>query len=338
MDFLLTGIISVLGILAVAFGSAPMLIWMERKVSAHIQARLGPMRVGPHGLLQSAADIVKLVLKEVLVPRGADKLVFFLAPALPLTASFLILAIIPFDDHLQVTDPQLGVLYVIGISGLGILGILMGGWASNSKYSLLGAMRAGAQMLSYEISMALGILFVVMVSGETSLREIVLSQQGTLLDWWIFKIPLVGFIAFILFLISSVAELNRAPFDIAEAEQEITAGFHTEYSGMSFALFYLAEYINMIIASALGAIFFLGGFLAPTIGVESVDQILTAIPGFLWLGLKMVLIIFFYMWLRWTLPRPRVDQLMLLEWKFLLPLNILLLTLGACCVLMGWIL
>jgi NADH-quinone oxidoreductase subunit H len=336
--FIINGLISVMAILAVVFGSAPMLIWMERKVSAHMQARLGPMRVGPHGLLQTAADILKLLMKEILKPKGADTLIFWLAPLLPLTASFLVLVVIPFDHHMQVTDLDMGVLYVAAISGLGIVGILIGGWASNNKYSLLGSMRSGAQMVSYEISLALGLLFVVLISGETSLREIVFTQQGSILDWWIFKIPVLGFLGFTLFTISSIAELNRGPFDIAEAEQEITAGFHTEYTGMAFAIFFLAEYINMVVAGSLAATFFLGGFLAPLIGVPFIDNLLIMIPGYIWFGCKVLFMIFLFMWARWTFPRPRVDQLMGLEWKFLLPANLLLLVLGAFFLIMGWVL
>jgi len=273
-----------------------------------------------------------------MVPNGADRIVFFLAPMLPLSASFLILTVIPFDHHMQVTDLHQGILFVIAISGLGTFGILIGGWGSNNKYSLLGSLRSGAQIISYEISLALIMLFIVLITGTASLREIVLSQQGTVLDWWIFKIPGLGLIAFILFLISSTAELNRAPFDIAEAEQELTAGFHTEYSGMCFALFFLAEYINLIVASALGATLFLGGFLAPQLGIAFLDAWFTFIPGFLWFGLKIFFLIFLYMVFRWTFPRPRVDQLMALEWKFLLPINLVLLLLGGLFVAKGWIL
>lgn len=314
------------------------LVWLERKISARMQARLGPNRVGPYGLFQTLADMVKLLCKEIITPTGADTHVFFFAPILPITASCLIVAVLPFDHNLQVTDLDAGALYAIGISGMGVFGVLLAGWASNNKFSLLGALRSGAQMISYAISIALNVLFIVMVSGSASLREIVLSQQGTVLDWWVFKIPGLGLAAFVMYLISSTAELNRGPFDIAEAEQEIAAGFHTEYAGTAFAMFFMAEYLNMFIATSIGTVFFLGGFLAPQFGLPLVDPVLAAVPGFVWFFLKMLFFIFVYMLLRWSLPRPRVDQLMYLEWKILLPGNVLLLLLGGIFVFMGWIL
>lgn len=333
----LNDILAIIGILLVVALSPVVLIWLERKVAAHFQARLGPMRVGWHGTLQPLADGIKLVFKEVLKPEGADSFVFFLAPILPATASFLVLTVIPFDHHLQVTDLPAGVLYVIAVSGLGVLGILLAGWSSNNKYSLLGAMRSGAQMISYEISLAFLMLLIVLLSGTASLREIVFSQYGTIFDWWIFKFPLFGFVAFVLFLISSTAELNRGPFDIAEAESELTGGFSTEYSGISFAMFFLAEFVNMFVAAALTTTFFLGGFLAPQFGIGGLDAALDLIPGFIWFFLKSYFIIFIYMWFRWTFPRPRVDQLMDLEWKILVPANLLVMVAGGLFVGMGWI-
>lgn len=339
LAWIVNGTISAIAILVIfVFISAPLLIYMERKVCGHMQARLGPMRVGPHGIFQTIADVIKLLLKEITKPGSVDTFVYFLAPLLPLSASFLILAIIPFDHNLQVADPKLGVIYVIAVSGIGVIGALIGAWASNSKYSLIGAMRAGAQMLAYEISLGLVMLFIMLMAGTGSLSEIVYSQQGTVLDWWIIKVPGLGIIAFILYLISSNAELNRGPFDLIEAEQEITAGFHTEYSGMAFAMFYLAEYVNIVIQGSLVTVFFLGGFLAPTIGIEAIDSITTAIPGFIWFGLKYMIIIFVYMWFRWTFPRPRIDQVLLLEWKIILPANLALLFLGGLFAWQGWIL
>ena len=334
----LNTIITIISLLLLVSLLPVFLIWMERKVAAHFQARLGPMRVGYHGLLQSSADGLKLIFKEILKPEGADTFVFFLAPVLPATATFLVMTILPFDHHLQVADPAGGVIYVIGVSGLSILGILLAGWASNNKYSLLGAMRSGAQMVSFEISLALIMLLIVMVTGTASLREIVLSQQGTVLDWWIFKLPILGLIAFLMYMISSTAELNRAPFDIAEAESELTGGFATEYSGISFAMFFFAEFVNMFVAAGLASTFFLGGFLAPQIGITFIDSFLNFIPGFVWFFLKTFIVIFLYMWFRWTFPRLRVDQLMYLEWKMLLPANLVLLMLGGFFMAMGWIL
>jgi NADH-quinone oxidoreductase subunit H len=338
--WLINGFIAIAAmvILPVSLG-APFLIWMERKVCAHIQARLGPMRVGFHGSLQSLADVLKLLFKEIVTPSGVDKLVYYIGPILPLSASFMALAVIPWAHNMQVSDPSMGVIYLIAVSGLGIFGILMGAWASNNKYSLVGGMRAGAQMISYEISLGVLMMIVVVLAGSTSLREIVLSQTGPFwCSWWIFKAPVVGFLTFICYLVSSTAELNRGPFDIAEAEQEITAGYHTEYSGMAFAMFFLAEYVNMMVQAALMSSFFLGGFLAPQIGIVAVDEILNFIPGVLWLLLKMMVIIFIYMWFRWTFPRPRIDQLLDLEWKFLLPVNLLLLIMACGLVAFGAIL
>lgn len=334
---LLNQVAGILGLVVLVSLSGLILIWLERKVCAHFQARLGPMRVGFHGLLQSLADGLKLLLKEVMKPEGADTFLFYLAPLLPMTSSFLILAVIPFDHHLQLTDLNLGVLYVIGFSGLGILGLLIGGWASNNKYSLLGSLRSGAQMISYEVSIALGMLVIVLLSGTTSLREIVLSQEGPIWNWWIFKAGPVGILAAILFIVASTAELNRGPFDIAEAESELTAGFHTEYSGISFSMFFLSEFINMFIAGSLVTVFFLGGFLAPEFGFTQVDLYLSYLPGFVWFFLKAYFVIFLFMWFRWTFPRLRVDQLMLFEWKFLLPANLFNLGLAALFISQGWV-
>ena len=322
-------LLSIIAICAVAIGTAPILIYMERKVCAAIQCRLGPMRLGYRGTLQTIADVLKLLFKEVYAPAGADKFIFYLAPMLSLTAPFLALTMVPFDYNLQVVNLSIGIPFIIAVNAFGILGMLIGGWASNNKYSLLGSLRSGAQMISYEISFALILVFIVMVSGSASLMEITQSQSGGLFQWWIFKIPGLGFIAFILFFISSTAELNRAPFDIAEAEQELTGGYHTEYNGTAFAMFYLAEYINIVLASSIGVTCFLGGYLPPLLGIESVDSLLIKIPGFIWFAAKVLFMIWAYMVVRWTFVRPRVDQLMAFEWKFLLPLNLLVLILGA---------
>ncbi|MCI5121785.1 MAG: NADH-quinone oxidoreductase subunit H, partial [Candidatus Electrothrix sp. AUS4] len=224
----------------------------------------------------------------------------------------------------------------IGVSGLSVLGILLGGWASNNKLSLLGAMRSGAQMISFEISLALIMLLIVMLSGSASLREIVLSQEGLIFDWWIFKFPFLGILSFIMYLIASTAELNRTPFDLAEAESELSAGYHTEYSGMGFAMFFFAEFVNMFVSAGLATTFFLGGFHPPLIGISIIDGLLNLFPGFVWFFGKTFFIVFIYMWFRWTFPRVRIDQLMSLEWKMMLPMNLLLLTLGAVFMMLGW--
>ena len=334
--FLINPALGLIGVVILVSVLAAFLILLERKVVAHFQIRLGPMRVGYHGILQPLADGIKLLFKEILRPKGSDSFTFYLAPILPLTATFLIMVIMPFDHHLQLADPAGGVLYVLGISGLTVLGILLGGWSSNNKLSLLGAMRAGAQMISFEISLALIMLLIVMLSGTASLRGIVLSQQGLIFDWWIFKLPFLGILSFIMYLVASTAELNRTPFDLAEAESELTAGYHTEYSGMGFAMFFFAEFVNMFISAGLATTFFLGGFHPPLVGISAVDGLLNIIPGFLWFFGKTFFIVFVYMWFRWTFPRVRVDQLMYLEWKMMLPANLLLLMMGAVFMVLGW--
>ncbi len=336
--FVINSFLSIASVLLLVSVLAAFLIWMERKVVARFQIRLGPMRVGPHGILQSAADGLKLLFKEVLKPKGADTFIFYLAPILPASATFLIMTIMPFDHNLQVADPAGGVIYVLGISGLGVLGILLAGWASNNKYSLLGAMRCGAQMISFEISMALIMLLIVMISGTTSLREIVISQEGTILDWWIFKLPILGVLSFIMYMITSTAELNRTPFDIPEAESELSGGYSTEYSGISFSMFFFAEFVNMFVAAGIATTFFLGGFHPPLVGIGPIDSLLMGVPGFIWFALKAFSVVFLYMWFRWTFPRVRVDQLMYLEWKMLLPANLVLLLLAGLFMSRGWIL
>ena len=338
LALVLNVILAVVAVVAVGIGNAPILIYMERKVCAHVQCRLGPMRLGWHGIIQTVADVTKLLFKELYSPRGVDMIIYYLAPMVSLTAPFFVLALIPFGANWQVINLDFAVPAIIAINGLGLFAILLGGWASNNKYSLLSALRGGAQMISYEISFALIMLFVVMISGSASLNDIVAVQSGTVLNWWIFKLPVLGFVGFLMFMCVSTAELNRAPFDIAESEQELTAGFHTEYTGTAFAMFYLTEYINLVGASALGAIFFLGGWQAPLIGVESVDEVFRKIPDVVWMFAKIYFLIWLYMMFRWTWLRPRVDQLMSFEWKFLLPFNLILLVAGALFIAMGWVL
>ncbi|GIL18877.1 MAG: NADH-quinone oxidoreductase subunit H [Oligoflexia bacterium] len=318
------GLVSIITFMSL---TAMVLVYVERKLAAHFQCRLGPMRVGWHGTLQTIADALKLLLKEDIVPKNADRFLHALAPLLTVMGALLALMALPFSPYLTVADMNIGVLYVSAVSGIGVLGILVGGWSSNNKWSLLGAMRAGAQIISYELSMTLAILVVVVFAGSMKFSDIVLSQsQG----WWVWRAPLVGIVGFIIFLISSTAEVNRTPFDLAEGESELTAGFHTEYSGLRFSFFFLAEYVNLFIVSAIGATLFLGGWMPFHIGNwESFNQVMDLIPAGLWFGLKVAFMIFMSMWFRWTFPRLRVDQLMKLEWKILLPIGFVNLILAA---------
>jgi NADH-quinone oxidoreductase subunit H len=289
--------------------SVAYLTWLERKVLGHIQVRLGPMRVGPHGLLQPFADVLKLMFKEDIVPQAADRVLYFLAPTLALIASFISFAVIPFGDRVRlfgrsidlvITDVNIGLLFVFGVASLGIYGIVLGGWASNNKYALLGGLRSAAQMISYELSLGLSVVGVLMLSRSLSLVEIVNAQSQA---WFIVLQP----IGFLIFLICAVAETNRAPFDLPEAETELVAGFHVEYSSIKFAMYFMAEYANMITVSAMATTLFLGGWRGPFL------------PPVVWFLGKLFLFIFLFIWLRATLPRFRYDQLMRFGWKFLLP-------------------
>jgi NADH-quinone oxidoreductase subunit H len=310
------------------------LVWMERKVAAVMQIRLGPNRVGPKGIFQTTADTLKLLMKEGLVPDGADKFLFNLAPFIVMIVAMLILAPIAFAKNLQIWDINIGVLYLSAISSLSVIGILMAGWASNNKYSLLGAMRSGAQIVSYELSAGLSVLSIVVMTGSLSIRDIILSQEN---GWWIFKAHIPALISFVIFIIAVTAETNRAPFDMAEAESELTAGFHTEYSGMRFALFFLAEYINIFIVCSIGATIFFGGWMPLHIGHwQSFNHMMDYIPSSVWFLGKTISLIFLIMWFRWTFPRLRIDQLLNLEWKYLLPISMFNLLLMTTVAITGW--
>ena len=307
------------------------LVLMERKVSAWIQDRTGPMRTGPWGLLQTLADGVKLIFKEDLIPPQADKLLFRFAPYLIFTCSVAVFAAIPFSQSILVSDLNIGIFYILSISSVIAIGVIMAGWASNSKWSLFGAMRSAAQMVSYEIPIGLSILTVIMMTQTMSMEGIVAAQdgvfsegkaiatflgveiKGSILDWMIFRSPFT-FLAFFVYFISSIAEVNRTPFDLPEAESELVAGFHTEYSGMRFAVFFIAEYANVFAVCAIASTLFLGGWQ----GIVDEDQF---IPGLFILTGKSFLLVFVMMWVRWTLPRLRVDQLMNLCWKYLIPIS-----------------
>jgi NADH-quinone oxidoreductase subunit H len=310
------------------------LVIMERKVSAWMQIRLGPNRVGPKGMFQSLADTLKLMMKEGLTPTGSDKVLFNLAPFIAMIVAMLLLAPIAFARNFQLWDLNIGVLYVAAISSISVISILMAGWASNNKYSLLGAMRSGAQIVSYELSAGLSILSIVVLAGSLQVSEIIQSQAD---GWWIFKGHIPAIIAFIIFIIAVTAETNRAPFDLAEAESELTAGFHTEYSGMKFALFFLAEYVNVFIVCAIGATLFLGGWMPLHIGNwEGFNRAMDFVPSSLWFFGKTFFLIFVIMWFRWSFPRLRIDQLLNLEWKYLLPISMVNLLLVTLMAILGW--
>jgi len=327
--FMAIGVVAVIAFLAI---SGLFLIWMERKVAGHFQCRIGPKRVGPLGLVQTSMDALKLFLKEDIVPERADRLLHAVAPAVVLLATILLIAVIPFGPALQVIDINIGIVFVTAVTGFGVLGILIGGWGSFNKWSLLGAMRAGAQIISYELSAILAILVAVLFAGSLQLSEIVQSQADL---WLIFRGHVVAIVAFFIFVVASTAELNRTPFDLPEGESEIAAGFHTEYSGLRFAFFFLAEFVNMFIAAAVAATLFLGGWMPLHLGgFEGFNAVMDLIPPFVWFAGKTILLVFVFMWFRWTFPRLRVDQLMRLEWKFLLPVGFANLFLAAAIVML----
>ena len=290
-------------------------IWLERKVSAHMQDRLGPMEVGGwHGWAQPIADAIKLLVKEDIVPAMADRVLFKLAPVIVFTAALAGFAVLPWSKEFIPADLNVGLLYILSISSFAVIGILMGGWASNNKWSLYGAMRAVSQMISYEIPVALALLAVVMNAGTMSMRHLVMAQSGNILDWNVFNFFPLTAVAFFIYFVASLAEVNRTPFDLPEGESELVGGFHTEYSSMRFAFFFLGEYANMYIVSAIATTVFLGGWLAPF-------EALSFIPGPIWFVGKAMSLVFIQMWLRWTLPRLRVDQLMYTCWKVLTPFS-----------------
>jgi NADH-quinone oxidoreductase subunit H len=310
------------------------LVYAERKVCAFMQNRLGPNRVGPFGIFQTIADLFKLLFKELIPIKNADGFLFNLAPFIVIIASFMAIAAIPFAKGLHAIDLNIGVLYVIAVSAMGVIGVLLAGWSSNNKYSLIGAMRSGAQIVSYELSVGLSIITIIILSGSMQLSVIVEAQRD---GWFLFKGHIPAFIAFIIFLISSTAETNRGPFDLAEAESELTAGYHTEYSGIKFAFFFLAEYINMFIIASIAATVFLGGWMPLHVSHwGGFNQIMDFIPPFIWYIGKTFFVIFIMMWFKWTFPRLRIDQLLTLEWKYLLPINLVNVLIMAFLVLMGW--
>jgi len=307
------GIIVAPLMLAVAY-----LTYAERKVIGYIQVRKGPNRVGPYGLLQPIADALKLMLKEIVVPSGANRFLFVIGPILSIGPALAAWAVIPFGDGMALSKADAGLLYLLALTSLGVYGVIIAGWASNSKYAFLGAMRSAAQIVAYEIAMGFALVGVLMAAGSLNLNQIVQAQSGSLLHW--FWLPL--FPLFVVYFISGVAETNRAPFDVAEGESEIVAGFHVEYSGMAFAVFFLAEYANMILISALAAVMFLGGYLSPFEGIPVLDTLTGWIPGIFWFLIKIALFLFLFLWFRATFPRYRYDQIMRLGWKVFIPVTL----------------
>jgi len=317
--FLLTTVLKSLLVIVPLLGAVAYYTWLERKVIGYMQARVGPNRTGPRGIGQPIADALKLLFKELLIPTKSNTFIFLIAPILSLAPAIAAWAVVPFADGWVVADVNAGVLYLFAMTSLGAYGILMSGWASNSRYAFLGAMRSAAQIISYEIAMGFALVGVLMAAGSMNMSAIVRAQSGSILHWYF--LPLMPM--FVVYWISAVAETNRAPFDVAEGESEIVAGFHVEYSGMGFALFFLAEYANMILVSLLAALFFLGGWLSPFQGVAVIEPLFAFVPGIVWLLLKTGIFVFLLLWLRATFPRYRYDQLMQLGWKVLIPITIL---------------
>ena len=310
--------IKIVGILIVLLVSVAYLTFLERKVIGYIQTRIGPNRVGPFGLGQPIADVLKLLTKEIIVPSASNRFLFVVAPMISIATAFAAWAAIPFDKTVVLANLNAGVLYIFALSSLGVYGVLIAGWASNSKYALFGALRAAAQSISYEIAMGFALIGVMMAAGSANFQTIITAQSGGFWHWyWLPLLPL-----FFVYWISGVAETNRAPFDVAEGESEIVAGFHVEYSGAVFALFFLAEYMNMILISVLAAIMFMGGWLSPFQGIPYVEPLFAWVPGFVWLLMKLAFFVFCYLWFRATFPRYRYDQIMRLGWKVLIPVTI----------------
>ncbi|WP_372715852.1 NADH-quinone oxidoreductase subunit NuoH [Immundisolibacter sp.] len=305
------------------------LTFAERKVIGYMQLRIGPNRVGPRGWLQPIADALKLLTKEILVPVRANPFLFYLAPVLVLAPALAAWAVVPFGAGLAIADIDVGLLYVLAITSMGVYGVILAGWASNSRYAFLGAMRSAAQIVAYEIAMGFAVVVVLLAAGSLNLQKIVMAQSGSFLTWfWLPLLPVA-----VIYFVSAVAETNRAPFDVAEGESEIVAGFHVEYSGMSFAVFFLAEYANMILVSTLAATMFMGGWLSPFEGIPLLEPAFAWVPAPLWLIAKVAFLLFCFLWFRATFPRYRYDQIMRLGWKVFIPLTIVWLVVVATAVL-----
>ena len=319
--YIINTLVSILSVVIPLFLIVAYITYSERKIIGFMQSRMGPTRVGPSGLLQPIADVLKLVSKEIIIPSQANKGIFLTAPMLMLVPSLLVWSVIPLSEFFIISDINAGLLFILALTSLSVYGVILAGWASNSKYAFLGSMRSAAQIIAYEIAMGFALVGVLMLSGSLNLQIIIQEQSGSFLNW--FWLPL--FPLFLIYFISGVAETNRAPFDVSEGESEIVAGFHVEYSGMAFAMFFLAEYMNLILISILASIMFFGGWLSPFQGTF-LDSYFSFIPGFVWLSIKTIIFIFIFLWLRATLPRYRYDQIMRLGWKVFLPITFFWLT------------
>lgn len=309
-------------------------ILYERKICAWFQCRLGPNRVGPWGLLQSCADMFKILIKELIDLKHNDRFLFALAPYLVIIASMLCFAVLPWGNGLQIIDFNIGIFFLIACSSIGVLGILLAGWSSNNKFTLIGALRSGAQMVSYELSVGLSVLTMVAFAGTMDVAEIVRGQAD---HWYIFSAHIPAIIAFLIYMVAGTAETNRGPFDLPEAESELTAGYHTEYSGIHFGFFYLAEYLNLFIVSGVAALMFFGGWMPLRVeGWDGFNAVMGWIPSVVWFIGKILVLSFIIIWFKWTFPRLRIDQLLSLEWKYLLPINLVNLALMVLIVMQGW--
>ena len=316
VEFVLVGVVLLLTYAVIALA----LIYIERKVCAFFQCRLGPNRVGPYGLLQSVADMFKMSIKELIEIKHTDKFLFNLAPYIVIVSSMLAFGCLPFGRGLIAIDFNIGIFFIMAVSSIGVLGILLAGWASNNKFTLIGAMRSGSQMISYELSIGLSFLTMVVFAGTMQTSGIVEAQSS---GWFIFRGHIPAIIAFLIYLVAGTAETNRGPFDLPEAESELTAGYHTEYSGIHFGFFYLAEYLNLFIVSGIATLLFLGGWMPFHIGGwEGFNQIMDYIPSVIWFFGKVFVVMFIIMWFKWTFPRLRIDQLLRLEWKYLVPISL----------------
>ncbi len=324
--------VKILAIVLPIMGAVAYLTLAERKVISYIQVRIGPNRVGPRGLLQPIADALKLIMKEVIIPTQANRYLFMIAPVLAFAPAIAAWAVVPFDEGLVLSNIDASLLYILAITSMGVYGVILAGWASNSKYAFLGAMRSAAQIVSYEIAMGFALVTVLMAAGSLNLTEIVNAQQGGFWMW--FFIPLWPM--FLVYYIAGLAETNRAPFDVAEGESEIVAGFHVEYSGMTFSIFFLAEYANMILIALLTALMFCGGWLSPFQGIPGLEALFSWVPGIIWLLLKTSFFLFLFLWFRATFPRYRYDQIMRLGWKVLIPITILWVLLLGLAIVEGW--